>query len=367
MARRLPVVVCQGQNNHPKKRQLEEDLVTALMLQDGVDVSVIPHLYDVQSDSTSALALQGISGDFVVFSWLYERASRWTLDRLGVQGQHGLSPLNDQSGASDSADEGEDDRTAESPSEDSPAAVAVHRTVPQRRIYCIELTAADSADDFVAEVQRIHRQVATEVVQLDSWMGDRQGVSPEARQRFQQPTNDTALNADGQLDMVPTNGRSDSAAEVRRIDDKVDRRWYPVIDFARCTNCMECIDFCLFGVYGIDSTETILVEQPDNCRKGCPACSRVCPENAIIFPQHKSPAIAGALGDIGSMKIDLSRLFGAPDAVELAAQERDEQLMLAGREAVGSTDDAARRQAHAAVAPRDELDDLMDGLDELDL
>ena len=56
---------------------------------------------------------------------------------------------------------------------------------------------------------------------------------------------------------------------------------------------MECIDFCLFGVYGIDEQETILVEQPDNCRKGCPACSRVCPENAIIFPQHKTPVIAG--------------------------------------------------------------------------
>ena len=39
---------------------------------------------------------------------------------------------------------------------------------------------------------------------------------------------------------------------------------YPVIDFGRCTNCMECIDFCLFGVYGIDRSETILVEQPDN-------------------------------------------------------------------------------------------------------
>jgi MinD superfamily P-loop ATPase len=45
---------------------------------------------------------------------------------------------------------------------------------------------------------------------------------------------------------------------------------------------MECIDFCLFGVYGVDRGETILVEQPDNCRKGCPACSRVCPENAIM-------------------------------------------------------------------------------------
>ena len=83
-------------------------------------------------------------------------------------------------------------------------------------------------------------------------------------------------------------------ANVVRINEEPARRWYPVIDFSRCTNCMECIDFCLFGVYGVDSAETILVEQPDNCRKGCPACSRVCPENAIIFPQHKTPAIAGS-------------------------------------------------------------------------
>src|SRR5437667_9722869 len=102
---------------------------------------------------------------------------------------------------------------------------------------------------------------------------------------------------------------------------------------------MECIDFCLFGVYGVDKVETILVEQPDNCRKGCPACSRVCPENAIIFPQHKTPAIAGASVVVEGLKIDLSKLFGAPEggenAFEVAARERDEQLLLAGRNAVG--------------------------------
>src|SRR4029079_13015602 len=124
-----------------------------------------------------------------------------------------------------------------------------------------------------------------------------------------------------------------------RIDESPDRRWYPVIDYSRCTNCMECIDFCLFGVYGVDRVETILGEQPDNCRKGCPACSRVCPENAIIFPQHKTPAIAGSAEVSAGLKIYLSQLFGAPEqgasAVEVAARERDEQLLLAGRDAVG--------------------------------
>ena len=53
--------------------------------------------------------------------------------------------------------------------------------------------------------------------------------------------------------------------------------WFPVIDYSRCTNCMECLDFCLFGVYNVDSLERLYVENQDACKKGCPACSRVCP------------------------------------------------------------------------------------------
>jgi hypothetical protein len=143
------------------------------------------------------------------------------------------------------------------------------------------------------------------------------------------------------------------------------RRWYPVIDYSRCTNCMECIDFCLFGVYGVDGAETILVEQPDNCRKGCPACSRVCPENAIIFPQHKTPAIAGSPDEnAGGLKIDLSQLFGAPSAIEVAASERDEQLVAVGRTAVGLSIGIPKRQEGKPKEPKDELDALMDQLDD---
>jgi len=123
-------------------------------------------------------------------------------------------------------------------------------------------------------------------------------------------------------------------------------------------------------VYGVDKAETILVEQPDNCRKGCPACSRVCPENAIIFPQHKTPTIAGAPVVAGALKIDLSKLFGAPETGESAEQaairERDEQLLLAGRQAVGAAVGLPKRHepSAAAAAPKDELDSLIDALDD---
>jgi NAD-dependent dihydropyrimidine dehydrogenase PreA subunit len=126
-----------------------------------------------------------------------------------------------------------------------------------------------------------------------------------------------------------------------------ERGWYPVIDYSRCTNCMECIDFCLFGVYGVDKLDRILVEHQDNCKRGCPACSRVCPEHAIMFPDYKTPAIAGApVGAISGLKIDLTKLFGgdAQDALQQAVAERDRELVQDGRSAVGMAVGIPKRQ-----------------------
>ncbi|MBN2024324.1 MAG: ferredoxin family protein [Pirellulales bacterium] len=82
-------------------------------------------------------------------------------------------------------------------------------------------------------------------------------------------------------------------AGPRRIAEKTRERWYPVIDGQRCVNCLECLNFCLFGVFGLDGSEKVLVEQPDACRPGCPACARVCPAGAIVFPECPEPTIAG--------------------------------------------------------------------------
>src|SRR5262249_38342490 len=132
----------------------------------------------------------------------------------------------------------------------------------------------------------------------------------------------------------------------------------------------ECIDFCLFGVYGVGSLDRILVENQDNCKRGCPASSRVCPQQAIMFPDYKTPAIAGAPGGaIGALKIDLTRLFGgdAKDALQQAVAERDHELVRDGRAAVGMTVGIPKRQADKPQQPKDDLDQLMDALDSLDL
>lgn len=91
--------------------------------------------------------------------------------------------------------------------------------------------------------------------------------------------------------------------------------WFPVIDYDRCTNCMQCLSFCLFGVYGVDGEQKIQVQNNDQCKTNCPACSRVCPEAAIMFPKYKSGPINGDLvsdSDLEreKMKIDISALLG---------------------------------------------------------
>ncbi|MEQ8788123.1 MAG: ferredoxin family protein [Pirellulaceae bacterium] len=385
MAKRISVIVSQGQSANPSKRALEEDLVTALIMEPGIDVAVVPHLYDLKPDGTGVLALQGVGGDMIVLSWLYERATRWTLDRVGVRGQEGVTLLKPE-------DDDEDDDVLDEEAEDKHRVID-QRDLPKRKIYCIDLRVADQVQPYLDEIKRIASEAQTQVVGLTGWLGGSPGG--DAMQRFLKPTNDTALGAtpdsapaangngngkgngsvDGNGHASPADSSpstEEAPREPLRVEETGGRRWYPVIDYSRCTNCMECIDFCLFGVYGVDGVETILVEQPDNCRKGCPACSRVCPENAIIFPQHKTPAIAGSADAASGLKIDLSKLFGAPEsnesAAEVAARERDEQLLAAGRDAVGMTVGIPQPKEHrAGDEEKDELDDLIDELDELDL
>jgi Pyruvate/2-oxoacid:ferredoxin oxidoreductase delta subunit len=104
-------------------------------------------------------------------------------------------------------------------------------------------------------------------------------------------------------------------AEVGASQPGAWKPWFPVIDYDRCTNCMQCLSFCLFGVYGVDDESRIQVQNNDNCKTNCPACSRVCPEAAIMFPKYKAGPINGdtvSSADLQreKMKIDISALLG---------------------------------------------------------
>jgi NAD-dependent dihydropyrimidine dehydrogenase PreA subunit len=90
---------------------------------------------------------------------------------------------------------------------------------------------------------------------------------------------------------IPDGGISDG--QVESLTETPKPRWYPVIDDAQCTACLECVNYCLFGVYAIGHDSRPVVDQPDACRDGCPACARVCPSKAIMFPLYEDRVIAG--------------------------------------------------------------------------
>lgn len=159
--------------------------------------------------------------------------------------------------------------------------------------------------------------------------------------------------AEHQRDISGLNGPEIAdLAETARRDSTAPKQgewkpWFPVIDYDRCTNCMQCLSFCLFGVYGVDSESRIQVQNNDNCKTNCPACSRVCPEAAIMFPKYKAGPINGDMvseADLGreKMKVDISALLGG-DVYEMLrlrsekaksrfSKERDSDKALAERQ-----------------------------------
>jgi NAD-dependent dihydropyrimidine dehydrogenase PreA subunit len=340
MSHRLTVVLSQAQGKNPSKRAMEESIVAALIMENGIDVSVVPYLYDLDADHTGRLFLESVQGDMVVLSWLYPRAAFWLLDRDGIKGCYGESQLKPP--AADDDDEDEEDGEPEPPK----GIGAVN--VPDRHIYCLDLRDFPNHEAYVDEVRRL---------------------AQECRQRREAAEAERATVKPVVVELgIPAATGTPPPFSPEDLLRPPERRWYPVIDYSRCTNCLECLDFCLFGVYGVDSLDRILVEHQDNCKRGCPACSRVCPEHAIMFPDYKTPAIAGApVGNISGLKIDLTKLFGGADALQIAAQERDHELVRDGREAVGLTVGIPKRQANKPHEPKDELDNLMDALDSLEL
>jgi Pyruvate/2-oxoacid:ferredoxin oxidoreductase delta subunit len=123
--------------------------------------------------------------------------------------------------------------------------------------------------------------------------------------------------------------------------------WFPVIDYSRCTNCMQCLSFCLFDVYGVSTAGKIQVRNQDNCKTDCPACSRVCPEVAIMFPKYRHGPINGdqVSGDDirrEAMKVDISALLGgdiysllrdrSAKAKSRFSKERDDERALKERQ-----------------------------------
>src|SRR6478735_701625 len=135
---RLTVVLSQAPGKHPAKRSLEESIAAALIMEPGIDVSIVPNLYDLGPDHTGRLYLEGVTGDLAVLTWHFPRAAYWLLDRIGVKGHEGVSQLRPPT----------DDEDGSEVAAEPPKGVGAAGTVPDRRIYCLDLRDFNSADPY---------------------------------------------------------------------------------------------------------------------------------------------------------------------------------------------------------------------------
>jgi len=237
----------------------------------GIPYRCVDSVYDMQSHDPGLAALRDLHGDLVFLGWHYPRALKWVLARHDLEVNGSTRKLH---------------------------VLDARELKPDATVGRLKDILAGRASAVIAA------PALPPVAPL------KDGLTPQERGKL----------AEAELP-APANAKDSP-------------RWYPVIDYDKCTNCMDCMDFCLFGVYGVDFAGTLRTVQQDQCRQDCPACSRVCPVGAIVFPKYPTnQTIAGADGDgdRGTVKLDLSKIFGKPKGRHQAALERDRELVKAGR------------------------------------
>jgi len=295
------IVISRTRGNDPSRETLEGEIVAALDGRTDVRVILAPHLYDAAPDGPVLKELRACPGNLIIVAWLYPRATHWLLDANDVKGTMGATSfsLAEKSTTIDVAPK--DRKTG-------------------RTIWCLDFRGHETSEPLLREIEQL--------------LGDQVATDAER------------------------SSTANTATLASTVEEQTKMRWYPLIDYGRCKNCMECLNFCLFGVFGVDEEGQLFIEQPDACRDGCPACSRVCPSHAIIFPHHNDPAVAGdPKASTDGFNTNLVQLLGPSNPLDIAAAERDRAL--AEKAEDKATQDSPTR--------KDALDELVDDLDEMEL
>jgi NAD-dependent dihydropyrimidine dehydrogenase PreA subunit len=196
-------------------------------------------------------------------------------------------------------------------------------------------------------VSRAGRSHVTLRVDGDMSAADRAAVTRVLLDRGLEVSSRKGHGIAGEGSIQPEAFASTIESQVNAVASAPWKPWFPVIDYSRCTNCMQCLSFCLFDVYGVSQDRKIQVQNQSNCKTDCPACSRVCPEVAIMFPKYRHGPINGdeiQADDVRreAMKVDISALLGgdvysmlrdrSAKAKSRFSKERDDERALKERQ-----------------------------------
>ena len=100
----LHVVLCEAREGQTSRNTILDHVASALAEREDVEVTVVPHLYDLTPDGPAMTYLRSLEGDLLVVAAMVPRAAYWVLDANEVRGRMGSTLLtldeNDVSAAS---------------------------------------------------------------------------------------------------------------------------------------------------------------------------------------------------------------------------------------------------------------------------
>ena len=84
MAIRIPVVISQHERRAGSIADYEEQLITRLVMENGLDATLIADLKSIELDTTDHLCIEGLKGDFALATWENAQYVCDHLHRLGI-------------------------------------------------------------------------------------------------------------------------------------------------------------------------------------------------------------------------------------------------------------------------------------------
>lgn len=140
MPRRIPIVLFQSPVSTPQRRSLEEQVVTRLLFETGMDVNVVEHLADLEPGGTGLLCLEGLTGDLVLLGWLDRAEAERHLRALQIAGRFGRTTFDPE--------------------------LTDHAQRGGRTLYYLDLQRCASAEPVLSEVLRIREDLTLPTVPL---------------------------------------------------------------------------------------------------------------------------------------------------------------------------------------------------------
>ena len=122
MAIRIPVVISQHERRSGSVADYEEQLITRIVMESGLDATLIADLKSIQLDTTDHLCIEGLKGDFALATW---ESSQYVCDHLHRLGISSLEIV---------------------PVDGSPVSRSGETRVPPKKIFMVALAATTSIE-----------------------------------------------------------------------------------------------------------------------------------------------------------------------------------------------------------------------------